>query len=214
MNKAKIAILSDFDGTISPMVVLDSLYFRFGSPACREINRSWERGDISTPDEIRGCFATMSTSQMELEAFLDTVPIDPAFPQAYEYFRKIGYPFAIVSDGLRWYIDYILHRFGIEGMCIYANEIQFEPGGYQFSFPWYDDHTPKRGTGKRAIVQNYQKDGFRVVFIGDGLTDTDAALTADLVYARAGLADFTRVNNIPAIEFSDYSDLLSKWQAS
>jgi len=196
------------------MVVLDSMYFRFGSSACREINRRWERGEIGTQDEIRDCFATVSASRQEMEAFLDTVPVDLAFPRAYEYFRKQGHVFAIVSDGLRWYIEYILRRFGIEGMLIYANEIYFEPGGYKFTFPWYDDHTPKRGTGKSAIVQSYQKDGFQVVFIGDGLTDTEAALSADLVYARDSLADFTRINNIPAIEFTDFGDLLRKWRES
>ena len=49
------------------------------------------------------------------------------------------------------------------------------------------------------------------MFIGDGLTDVEAAEVADVVYARAGLWKYCRERDIPAIEFSDLADLLTKW---
>lgn len=206
-----VAVLCDFDGTATPHIAIDMMYQEFGSPDCLKITQRWERGEISTPEEIRLCFATITASRDEMEAFLASLSLDPGLPDLVSLCRQQGCCFAIVSDGLTWYINYLLNRQGIYGVPVYANEIHFEPEGFRFSFPWYRPETPLRGTSKPAIVRRYQGEGKRVVFIGDGLTDVEASEVADVVYARAGLLKYCRERDIPAIEFSDLADLLTKW---
>jgi len=210
-QKSGVAVLCDFDGTATPHIVIDMLYRQFAAPSWREIVQRWERGEISTREEIQSCFATITASRAEMESFLDTIPLDPALVQLVDFCRQRGYHFAIVSDGLRWYIEYVLNRHGIRDVTIYASEIHFGPDGFRFSFPWYNPESPLRSTSKVSIVQRYQAQGDKVVFIGDGSTDIKAAQAADVVYARDALLTYCREHGIPAIEFSDLSDVLAKW---
>jgi len=93
--------------------VLDSLYLQFGGQEHRAIMQRWTRGEISTMEEMERIFSTMQATRRDLEAYLDTFELDPGFKPLLELCQKHGYPFAIVSDGLRWYIDYILAIRGI-----------------------------------------------------------------------------------------------------
>ncbi|MCI0723773.1 MAG: hypothetical protein L0338_33165, partial [Acidobacteria bacterium] len=47
----------------------------------------------------------------------------------------------------------------------------------------------------------------RTVFLGDGLSDRSAALEADSVFAKAGLARFCQQEGIPYREFRSFSEV-------
>ena len=206
-----VAVLCDFDGTIVPCETIGEIYRRFAAPSCWEFVQRWIRGEISTQEELQACFGTIKATRGEMESILTTIPIDPAFPPFLGFCQEQGYRFAIVSDGLGWCIDYILRQYGIDDVTVYANEIHFEPHGFRLSFPWYHPESPMRGVSKSAIVRRYQVEGCRVVFIGDGLSDTDAVKVADVVYAREKLLEYCRQRGIQAVGFSDLSELLAKW---
>ena len=208
MQNSRIAVLSDFDGTITICNVLNSLYEKFAAPSYRETLERWNRGEISTMEEIETVFATISASRAEMESFLDTVELDPGFPSLLNYCLEAGIKFVIVSDGLRWYIEYIMRHHGIKEVAVYACEIHFERGGYRFSYPWFDSSTPMRSVSKSTIVRDYQSRGYKVVFIGDGVSDFEAAQVADIVYARDVLLDYTKDHGIQAREFSDMGDII------
>jgi 2-hydroxy-3-keto-5-methylthiopentenyl-1-phosphate phosphatase len=205
------AFLCDFDGTICPTQMMDFLYGRFA--ACgMEFAEQWVRGEISTQEEIESTFSTISASREEMEAALDAIEIDPHFPAFLEFCRDRNYSFAIVSDGLKWYIDYILAKHGIRGVEIYANQIHFGVGGFRFEFPWYDDETPMRGVCKPRIVRRYQERGRRVVYAGDGMSDFEVIGVADYIFARGKLAEFAREQGVEFTEFDNCRDLLDNWQ--
>lgn len=207
---SKLAVLCDFDGTITPCIVIDMLYHQFAAPSCLQMVKLWEEGKISTPEEMRACFATITATRAEMESLLSSIPVDPAFADLLAFCRQRGYPFAVVSDGLTWYIQYILRRHGIHNVTIYANEIHFGPDGWHFSFPWYSPDSPLRGTSKLALIRRYQADGFQVVFIGDGLSDIEVVEAADILYAYTGgsLLDYCRAHGSPAIPFSSLREVL------
>ena len=207
-----VAVLCDFDGTATPGEVIGLIYSRFASGNCDQFVQQWLRGEISTPDELRGCFASIHATREEIEAEIASTPLDPGFPTLVELCRQQGYLFAILSDGLHWYIDYILGQYGLSNLTVYANEITFQPEGYALTFPWYSSDTPRRGTSKPMIIRRYQALGYKVVFIGDGLSDVEAVKVADIVYARADLLEYCQNNGIPGIGFSDLSDLLKRWK--
>jgi 2-hydroxy-3-keto-5-methylthiopentenyl-1-phosphate phosphatase len=208
----KIAVLADFDGTLTNVNVLETLYWKFGAPSCQEVVKRWDRGEISTMDEIYTCFSTFNATRVEMEDALRNIRVDPAIHQFLFFCRERGYPFAIVSDGLRWYIEFILKDNGIPNVTIYANEIEFVKNGFKFSFPWYDGLSPLRGVSKAKVVQSFQMKDYQVVFIGDGLSDTDAIHAADIVYARDGLLEYARLIGIVAKEFNGLSDIVNNWE--
>ena len=209
MKNSKIAVLSDFDGTITTNNVLNSLYGKFAPPSYRETLERWNRGEISTMEEIETVFATISASRVEMESFLDSVELDPGFPSLLNYCLEAGIKFVIVSDGLVWYIEYIMRHQEIQEVEeVYACEIHFDQGGYRFSYPWFDPSTPMRSVSKSTIVRDYQSWGYKVVFIGDGVSDFEAAQVADIVYARDVLLDYTKDHGIQAREFSNMGDII------
>ena len=208
MKNSKIAVLSDFDGTITTNNVLNSLYGKFAAPSYRETLERWNRGEISTMEEIETVFAIVSASRAEMESFLDTVELDPGFPALLSYCRAMGIEFVVVSDGLHWYIDYIMRHHVIAEVAVYACDIHFERGNYRFSYPWFDSSTPMRSVSKSTIVRDYQSRGNKVVFIGDGVSDFEAAQVADIVYARDVLLEYTKGHGIQAQEFSNMGDII------
>lgn len=105
-----IAVLSDFDGTLTPSNGLDILYKRFGAPSCKQVVERWDRGEISTMEELTTCFSTMAAHREEMEIPLMQITLDPAVPQLLKFCSDRNYEFGIVSDGLRWYIDLILEK--------------------------------------------------------------------------------------------------------
>jgi len=210
--QTRIAVLTDFDGTITIGGVLDLIYSQFAQPSCWKLVERWIQGEITTPQEIQGCFSSMKATREEMESVLDSVQIDPGFPDFVQFCQQQGYTVAILSDGLRWYINYILNRHEFEGLQVYANEIIFLPDGYQITTPWYHPRTPKRGVSKPNIIEKYKSEGYRVVFIGDGLSDIEAVSVADRIYARDELLDYCKQQDIPATSFSDMQDLITKWK--
>jgi len=158
-------------------------------------------------EEIEKIFSTVEASRQGMEAFLRTVNIDPGFKPLLGYCREKNYPFAIVSDGLRWYIDYVLNTHGIERTNVYAGDIFFEEEGFRFEYPWFDPAFPLRSTAKPVIVKEYQRRGHRVIFVGDGLSDVEAAEIADVVYAKDVLLEISRERGIEAREFEDLFDV-------
>ncbi len=204
----RMAVLSDFDGTLTPSCTIDSLYARFAAPSWVGVTQRWERGEIGTREELTANFATIKASRAEMESMLDAVVLDPKLPALLTLCRERGYPFAIVSDGLTWYIEYILARHGLHDITSYANQVDFEPQGLQLSFPWYDPNSPLRGVDKAGIVRRYQKAGYQVAFIGDGLSDVEVVGVADLLYAKGSLLRHCRENGVEAIEYSTLTDVI------
>ena len=208
----KLAVLCDFDGTITPGDILDILYTKFAGPECQELAKKWFKGEISTPAEIQGCFASIRATRGEMESALDPVQIDLSFAGFVRFCREQGYTFAILSDGLGWYITYILQRYGVEGLTIYANEVEFGQDGMLIHSPWYHPDTPLRGTSKPAIVLQYQAEGYTVVFLGDGPTDVEAVEVADIVFAKGRLANYCRTKGVPFTEFNTFSEVIQHWE--
>lgn len=211
LNHSDVVILCDFDGTISTTETLGFLFSEFAESRF-EYARQWARGEIDMRDEIRLTFKTVKATKKEMEAALNDVEIDPGFPEFLEFGRKKGYTFAIISDGLEWYIKYLLQQYGINDIPIYANWIYFNPGGFHFEFPWFDEETHRRGVCKPKIARAYRKRSKTLVFVGDGRSDIDIIHEADIVYSRGWLAGYCFAKGIGKDEIYDWYDLREKWE--
>ena len=213
MNNIKIAILSDFDGTITPTQVLNTIYEKFAAPSYKETLARWDKGEISTMEEVETVFKTITSSKQDIEEYLDTVALDPGFQALRRYCMENDHHFAILSDGFCWYIDYILNRYGVNGTKVYASDIQFEENGFRFSYPWYDDSTPMRSTSKPTVVRDYQRRGYEVLFIGDGLSDQEVLGVADVVYAKDVLLEFALETGEQVKSFESLVELVQDLKA-
>jgi 2,3-diketo-5-methylthio-1-phosphopentane phosphatase len=210
-NHRKIAFLSDFDGTICPTQMMTYLYEKFADVGSK-YEDLWERGKISTQQEIEMTFATVHATKEQMEASLKSVSLDPGFPKFLELCHQKEYEFAIVSDGLRWYIKFLLAKHGIFDIPIYANDISFEGSTFTFKFPWYHSSCPMRAVCKSEVIRRYKSEGAKVIYIGDGVSDYEAAGVADEIYATGKLADYCEKIGYPAKEFHNFEELYLAWR--
>jgi 2-hydroxy-3-keto-5-methylthiopentenyl-1-phosphate phosphatase len=201
-----VTVLCDFDGTITPSDLADFIFSKFA--ACGLFySRQWAQNMIDTREEILRTFATISAGPDEIAAALATIEIDPTFPELVAFARQKGIELAIVSDGLDWAIDEVLKAHGIQGLPIYSNHVIIEGKKWSCEFPWFDPSTPLVGVCKPLLVRRYRQNGGRVIFIGDGRSDREAVMEADLVFARDALAQYCREQGIAALGFNNFREV-------
>ena len=206
-----IAVLCDFDGTISTRDTVQALFASFGSQCCRDLNRKWVLGEISSRQNYEGCLGSTSATRDQMECVLSAITIDPFFPAFLRWCSDQSYAFAIVSDGLEWAIRYVLGLYGVHGPTVFATHMQYVTGGYRFDFPWYHPDLPLRGISKPHIIRRYQAQGYRVVYVGDGLTDLEALGVADVVFAKGKLLSLARERSKQVLAFDDLRQVTAQW---
>lgn len=206
-GQTRPAVLCDFDGTISAENVGDQIYRRFAGCGLAYAEQ-WERGEISSEQELRSSFATIRASRAEMEQFLlDSIDIDQGVRHLVSFCRGAGIRFAVVSDGLGWYIRLLLQAVGLEGVDVYSAEIEFLEDGFEFRFPWYGQDTPLGSVSKPKIIQEHQRAGSTVAYIGNGMNDRHAVGVADLVFAKDDLLEFCRDQSLHVIPFESLTQV-------
>jgi 2,3-diketo-5-methylthio-1-phosphopentane phosphatase len=205
----RVVIMCDFDGTITPLDHSNFIFLRFAASGLAYVEQ-WEKGLISTREQIDQTFATMDAGPDEIALALKEIPIDPTFYDLVTFVDQNDLGLAVVSDGLDWPIEVILAQHGIQDLPIYSNHMTFEGGKPVCAYPWYDPSTPMSGICKPLIVRRYREKGSRIVYIGDGRSDREAAREVDLVFAKGALADYCRADGIAFLPFDTFTDVCSQ----
>lgn len=204
------SILCDFDGTISIDDVTDVLLERFGKPGWEDLERRWLDGQISSRTCMHSQIALLDASREELDATIDELRIDPAFPAFLYATRRYGWPLAIVSDGLDYAIKRILERNNIQNVEVRANHLQQTgPRSWDLESPYAkpDCHVDS-GMCKCACARSEQRNGHRVLLIGDGTSDFCAANSADFVFAKYRLNEYCRLHDIHHVSILGFADAI------
>lgn len=204
-------VFCDFDGTISIGDATDQVLSRFADPDWETIEQEWSRGSIGSAECMRRQIALVRTTPHDLDAFLDTVPIDPGFPAFLTVCKARGISVTVVSDGVGYFIRRILARHNIFDLPIIANVLarRQEPEGVVYSLDQpFADRTCNAGSGvcKCAVVE----DGGWTIYIGDGRSDFCVSDKADIVFAKDKLAEHCSRQAIPFIKFDTFTDLLPR----
>jgi 2-hydroxy-3-keto-5-methylthiopentenyl-1-phosphate phosphatase len=90
---------------------------------------------------------------------------------------------------------------------VISGKTSIRDNGIEFEFPKkrFDDSADF----KADFVRYHKKLGFKVVYIGDGLSDFQAVREADVVFVVKGsrLADWCREQNIAYNEFTSFGEI-------
>jgi 2-hydroxy-3-keto-5-methylthiopentenyl-1-phosphate phosphatase len=200
----------DFDGTVAPADTVDALLERFANPEWRHVEAEWIAGRINSRQCMAAQIALVAGDRRKLEAFLQSVAIDPTFPA----FVKYVFPFAdlaIVSDGLDYPIRHALQKLDIPHIPIYANKLGFRPGGLDISFPYTDETCAVlSGVCKCKVARTVDAGrGLTTVLIGDGRSDLCIARSAGYVFAKGSLRRFCEAEGIIHTPFESFQDVLT-----
>lgn len=209
----KPIIFSDFDGTIAQVDVTDAILNEFAEQEWQKVEEDWLAGRIGSRECLRRQMALVHASDDDLNALIDSVPLDPGFAVFQRWTCEHRLPFYVVSDGFDYVIRRILRRCGVDGELLngshlFASSMRVEGTRVKVDFP----HGPEPcihgcATCKPEVIRRLGFGQSPVIFIGDGLSDRFAVEAADIVYAKDKLLTFCRGHSIGATPFSTFADI-------
>lgn len=205
-RRGPVEIFVDFDGTITDVDTFDALVrAQVGDVAWDAIEVELHGGAITLREALRRQASLVRLSRGQTLAFLEaTATVDPAFRPFVVRARAFGAAIRVVSSGIRSVIHDALARAGIE-IEVLANDVDFDAGGWTMSF--IDDSA--NGHDKAAHVRAAQAAGRHTVYVGDGISDYEAALAADVRFAKAGrrLEAYCRARGADCAPFASFDEI-------
>jgi 2-hydroxy-3-keto-5-methylthiopentenyl-1-phosphate phosphatase len=210
-----VAVVVDFDGTVTERAVSIMLLERFAPPSWRDLDREYAEGSLSARDTIARQFELIEATDDEIQQFVrDHAQLRQGFTEFVSHIRGMGYPLAITSEGLDLYIQPVLEEHGVDYVNVFSNEAnRTDDGKLSVSFPHEDIDCSECGNCKSGLVKALQEDGNYVVFIGNGRTDLCPAREANMVFARDLLARKLEEEGRPFILFEDFNDIMESWDS-
>jgi HAD superfamily phosphoserine phosphatase-like hydrolase len=180
-----LAIFVDYDGTITNVDTFDLLVrSSAGDGPWDAIEADIANGTCTLRRALERQAALIHMPPEEAFALVEReAHIDPSFLAFVDAAKAAGSEVTVVSSGLRQMIEPRLHRLGVQ-VPIVANDVTFDPAGWRLSFVDESDN----GHDKAARVRAAHKAGKPTVYIGDGISDFEAALAADTRFAKKGRA--------------------------
>ncbi len=199
----RVAVFSDFDGTIAHPDTINLLTETFGGVEFRrDVGGKIASGELSLRDGITAEVATIRGDLDQVLGFLrQRVRIDESFPPFAEWCRSREIPLTILSAGIKDVIKGLLAPFGLDHVRLLANPLEIIDHCWTLRFL---DDTPW-GHDKAAALVRARSEGYATAFLGDGLSDLRAASQADLVFARSRLANLCRRKQLPFLPLEDFS---------
>lgn len=210
-NEVKKTIVQcDFDGTITDKDVSFLLLDAFADGNWRQLLEDYRGGRITVGAFNREAFAMVKADKQTLLDFIfakKEVEIRTGFSQLLSYCSKKGFKFVIVSNGLDFYIEAVLKDIGIDNIEIYAAQTQFTSDGLKVKYIGPDGRQLKDDF-KDAYTELFLSKGYRVVYIGNGISDLSPAKLAHHIFATGDLLAFCQKANLNCTPFNDLNDVV------
>ncbi|MBE9547072.1 MAG: MtnX-like HAD-IB family phosphatase [Proteobacteria bacterium] len=205
----KTLVISDFDGTISTRDVGYEIIERFTGEGWKEIDRAYCAGEIGSRDayiQITSLFR--GTKEEMVRYVLNRASMDPHFNEFYLFCKEKEIDIKIVSDGLDFYIDVILKKYGLGDIEFFSNVVGFHNGrASSIEFPHHNGRCKKCGTCKSTLLEQYRQTYDRIIYVGDGYSDVCPAKDADVVFAKGILYEKCLENGRSCIHYENFRDV-------
>lgn len=210
---AEVALLIDFDGTISPVDISNAFFTRFASEDARVAVEEWKSGLISSRDCLRREIEAYDGDFERLRQFARSQPIDPGFATLREECAHRGIDIAVVSDGLDFYIEPFLDAHGVT-VDLYSNGLAIKDGEPTLRFPYYNEDCGSCANCKSGHVEREKQKGKLTIYVGDGLSDKCAVSKADIVFAKGDLKQYCEKNDIKHFAFDSLDEVAGMIRSS
>jgi 2-hydroxy-3-keto-5-methylthiopentenyl-1-phosphate phosphatase len=200
-------LVLDWDGTVTETDSLWMVLDEFGDPEVfARVEGSLVEGRLSFREVMELEFATVTAPVDEVAEFLcRTARVRPGLAELAAAERPL-----LLSSGFHELIEPVLAREGVE-LEVRANRIEAGPDGWRVL--WRD---PEPCTVCGDLCKRRSLPPAPFAYAGDGYSDRCAALVADRVFARDGLADWLAGEGVSFEPFDDLNDVLEAlpWRSS
>lgn len=207
MNKKRIFLI-DFDRTISNEDSTDVLLETHNPEFKKDLRKRYKAGKVTIRQFIKEGLSSLNITKDEyIKTLQEKVTIDESFKD----FVKSGLEFRIVSAGSRLNVQGSLLGYGIDlpDEKIISNDLKFD-GNKITVENLFLDKEKIYGVAKKEAVEKFKKQGYEVIYVGDGPSDYRAMEVADFVLVRKGTraVKFCSENGINFREFESFSEIL------
>jgi len=209
---APVSVLLDFDGTISLDDTGDTLLARlFDDHALTaRMDELYMSGEKGSRELIAWDMEVLPREPEVLLHEVDGLALDEGLVELVTAVQAVGGALEIVSDGVGFHVERMLGRLDLPDLPVATNASTLGEGGAGVSFPYGHPKCLACGTCKRERIRRHQAAGRAVVFVGDGPSDRYAAHHADVIFAKAALASWCEVENIPYEPWERLADV-AEW---
>ena len=203
-------MLCDFDGTIVEIDTAEHTLDRFAQGDWRTLDQKLDSGEMPLEECMRRQFMMVKVQRKVIVDELDrAVTARSGFQEIVDHCESVGIPFTITSAGLDFYIRHFLRQRGLEERIgLVAPRVRVTKDGVKFAFPKLVNRSSV--SFKDDVVRSNMKKGKRVVYIGDGTTDFNAARIANYPFAvrNSKLARLMSSHDIPHEELTDFRTVI------
>ncbi|MEF3280894.1 MAG: HAD-IB family phosphatase [Elusimicrobiota bacterium] len=199
----KVAIISDFDGTITTKDVGDFLLLHFNLATEKEIEDSYEFG-LKIEEWMKKYFSRIKSVNLAQvkRAIKEHIKLRDGFCQMVEFLNRNLIPFEVVSGGVDLYIEEVFENYGLKLKGYYG---KFNNGDISFDFLNKDKAL---SDFKMERVLLYKKLGYKTIFCGDAPNDYKAAVVCDICFATLRLAEIMRKENRDFFYLNDFKKVM------
>ena len=203
------AFLTDFDDTAAVQNVAELLLHRFGAENWTDVREQFREGQLTLKEYQEITFREVRADRAAMQHYVrERATLRPWFSELYQFCDSRRIPLAVVSQGLDFYISALLERDGFGDVPIYAVDTTFQEGRIFYHYNHTYPGKETQGNSKAYVVEQFQEQGYYVVYAGDGISDLEASRQADLVFAHRTLARYCDQEGIPYTPFQDYKSVL------
>ena len=206
----KLAVQCDFDGTITEEDVSFLILDTFVGNKWREMLTEYMEGRIPVGAFNKKVFAMVKADkQTQLDVIFnsDRVKIRPGLKELIDYCSHQDYRFIIVSNGLTFYIDALLESLGLKNVEVFAATNEFRPDGMIASYIGPDGQEMEAGF-KESYTKLLKKEGYQVVYVGNGVSDIYPSRLAVKVFATGDLPHKCEEEKLAYTPFDDLHDIV------
>jgi 2-hydroxy-3-keto-5-methylthiopentenyl-1-phosphate phosphatase len=204
----KTLVQCDFDGTITEEDASFFLLDAFAQGDWRQVLQEYKEHRISVGQFNSRAFAMVKADESTLlGAIKGKVKMRAGLHDLVSYCKKRDFRVVIVSNGLEFYIKAILKDIGLANLEVHAAQSSFYPEETKVQYVGPDGNELDDGL-KEAYIKLFLKQGYRVVYIGNGDSDILPAKYAHLILARGELLAYCRENNLECKPFNDFTNII------
>lgn len=213
MNKSKelkLAVFSDFDGTVTKLDIGDEIFKVYGS--FEPYHTELRNGNLKIKDYWQAVCRELKpgTSSEIIRKYAELAEVDTYFKEFAKFCNENEIPLSIVSDGFDTYINPVLNKLGLTWLNVYCNQLVFKNGSPPVPIYPYASESCEClcASCKRNSMLKSIDDNTVLVYIGDDYSDYCGAEHSDIVFAKKNLAAYCNENKIPHYPYSTFFDIL------
>ena len=192
----------DFDGTVTIGDVSFQILDKFTGDDWRQLFEEYMQGKMSVNRFNAAVFSKVKADRETLERFVrEKTVMRPGFSELLSTCRERGFRFVIVSNGMMFYIDTILKMLGMNEVEFVAARANFKPEGVE---AWYEgpDGQPVEDGFKEAYTRHFLKQGYRIIYIGNGSSDFPPARLCSHIFSIDNLTASCKSAGVTCMPFT------------